>query len=371
MDERNGAGAAMERRRWPRGPETGTEAFRKGAPVLKPLKFSTRSLPARDQFGAWQDYMKPLADLRLPDDVSTGHGFPADHVAWNLGKVLIVQQRAPAHSYERSAIKLRASPIDHWSLGLLRSGQSWTEVDRRVAHNVPGKAELRTLGYPFRGRITEAESLIFYMPRDLFGDASAILDDANNSIRSGNLARLLIDYVSSVEASLCSLVAEDLPGIAQTLRNMMTVSVPSGAHKPTADHQAAGLMERARRHVHQHLASPELTPDSLCQELGISRTRLYQLFESSGGVLHYIRKKRLLAAHAALSDPANGQRILEIAEAVGFDTPANFSRAFKAEFGYSPRDARDPMSLGRGAFGNAHLPESTETFGSWLETLAN
>ena len=81
-------------------------------------------------------------------------------------------------------------------------------------------------------------------------------------------------------------------------------------------------------------------PETICRSLGISRTRLYQLFGSSGGVFNYIRKQRLLAAYANLSDATNTLRISEIAEAAGFDLAANFTRAFSHEFGVSPRDIR-------------------------------
>ncbi len=359
-----------ERRRWPRDEQAvrDTPAIR-GPPILKPLEFSTRDLPRKQQFSAWQSYMETVAEYRLPDDKTLADGFPADHVAWNLGSALIVQQRVPAHSYRRSVAKLRASPVDHCYISILRSGRSWTEVDGYVARNEPGKAVFRTLGHPFWGRITDAEAVIVYLPRDLFGDSAAILDAANNSILSGNLAHLLDDYISSVETSLSSLVAEDLPGIVSALRDMVAMSLTSVKHKHVTEQHGMGLMERARRYIRQHLASPDLTPESLCQELGISRTRLYQLFEPSGGVLHYIRRKRLLAAHASLSDPANNQRVFEIAEAAGFDTPANFSRAFKLEFGYSPREAREHAAAEHSAYSGVDTPDDMESFGHWLTAL--
>jgi AraC-like DNA-binding protein len=370
--ERAGGMPMQERRRWPREEQAAGESKPGRAPALKPLEFSTRGLPRKEQFGAWQAYMEPLLDLRLPEDKSPASGFPADHTAWNLGSVLIVQQRVSAHSYERSAAKLRASSIDHWCVGILRSGRSWTEVDGQVAQNAPGKAEFRTLGHPFCGRTVDAESVILYMPRDMFPEASRLLDARNNCVLSGNLATLLINYVSSVEASLPSLVAEDLSGIVQTLRDIVTVCLSSSAEQGTANaQQAIGTMERARRYIHQNLASPDLTPDNLCHELGISRTRLYQLFEPSGGVQHYIRRRRLLAAHAALSDTANTQRILDIAEAAGFDSAANFSRAFKLEFGYSPREARNLATASRATYGTSAVSENAESFRAWLAALGH
>jgi hypothetical protein len=192
-----------ERRRLPRLPPE--EPAPPGQPALEPLYFSTRDLAIENQFAAWQAHVAPLVDLRLPSGTSVDEGFSADHTAWNLGSMLIVQQHAPAHSYARSASKLRSSPIDHWVIVLPRTGRAWTEVNDRVAEGQPGKVEFRSLGHPFRGRTTESKSVILYMPRDLFANATATLDAKNNSVLSGNFANLLIDYVNGIEARFVGL----------------------------------------------------------------------------------------------------------------------------------------------------------------------
>ncbi|WP_184875508.1 helix-turn-helix domain-containing protein [Mesorhizobium sangaii] len=363
-----------DRRRWPREAQPRNGAAPSLAPALEPLSFSTLELAPRDQFTAWQAHMAPLVEVRLPDDRSLDDGFPADHTAWNLGGMLIVQQHAPAHSYMRSAAKLRSSAIDHWYIALPHTGQSWTEVDRRIAEGQPGKLEIRSLGYPFRGRTTDSESLVLYLPRDLFSDAAANLDARNNSILSGNFANLLVDYVNSIEASLRSLTVDDLPRIVHATRSMIIACLaPSAEHAAAAEQLASvALMERARRYVQNNLDAAHLTPDSMCRALGVSRSRLYQLFEPSGGVLHYIQSRRLLAAHVALSDAADRRRIVEIAEAFGFSSAANFSRAFSKEFGYSPREGRSTMVLPRPAHSVSLAGhEKAPSFEGWLKALGN
>jgi AraC-like DNA-binding protein len=90
-------------------------------------------------------------------------------------------------------------------------------------------------------------------------------------------------------------------------------------------------------------------------------------------VHHYIQRRRLLSAHAALSDPSNRQQILDIAYAVGFSSAAHFSRAFSKEFGYSPREARNLISqpyLGR-PFPLSQDDEGAHSFEEWLRTLGH
>lgn len=374
QDEPPGQTPERDRRRWPREAQPHNEAAPSLAPVLEPLFFSTLELAPQDQFAAWQTHMAPLVEVRLPDDKSLDDGFPANHTAWNLGGMLIVQQHATSHSYMRSAAKLRSSAIDHWYIALPRTGRSWTEVDRRIAEGQPGKLEIRSLGYPFRGRTTDSESLLLYLPRDLFSDAAANLDARNNSILSGNFANLLVDYVNSIEASLRSLTVDDLPRIVHATRSMIIACLaPPAEHAAAAEQLASvALMERARRYVQNNLDAAHLTPDSMCRALGVSRSRLYQLFEPSGGVLHYIQSRRLLAAHVALSDATDRRRIVEIAEAFGFSSAANFSRAFSKEFGYSPREGRGTVVLSRPAHSVSPAGhEKASSFEGWLKALGN
>ncbi|MBP2233840.1 AraC-like DNA-binding protein [Sinorhizobium kostiense] len=362
--------ADMERRRWPRESDITRKQRPGGPPALVPMRFSTHELPPQQQFQAWQAHMAPLLDVRLPDGVSPDHGFVAEQTGWRLDDLLIVQQRTPAHSYLRSRAMLRSSRFDHWSLGLMKRGRSWTEVDRNVIETRPGELFLRSLGYPFRGRVTDSEGLLFFMPFELLADDAGSLEAANNSILSGSLAELLLNYINGIEANLASITADELPGIVHTVRDMVVTCVAASA-RPEADGPRTnkGVMERAHLYIHLNLTSSELTPDAICRAIGISRTRLYQLFEPSGGVLNYIRRRRLQQAHAALSDPTDTRPIAEIAEAAGFDLAANFTRAFSHEFGTSPREVRKAASSKK-PVAPAASPSRRHrgtTIGDWLQ----
>ena len=314
--------------------------------------------------------MAPLVDVRLPDGVSEQDGFAAELTGWHLGDLLIVQQVTPAHSYERSQAMLRSSPIDHWNVGLFRSGRSWTEADRRVTETGPGEFFFRSLGYPYRGRMTDAASILLFMPYELLADDAGKLEGANNSVLSGSLADLLATYINGMEENLGNITVEEVPRIVRTIRDMVVACVAAVRPDAGGSHAKMGVMERAHRYIHLNLHSADLTPEAICRELGISRTRLYQLFEPSGGVLNYIRRRRLLQAHAELSDPTNNRPIAEIAEAAGFDLAANFTRAFSHEFGASPREIRKAAAAERLATPVAP-PERDRgaTIGDWLKSV--
>lgn len=339
--------------------------------ALVPLSFNTEHLCATEQFSAWQAYLGGLFDVRLPPDVGVEDGFPVDQTIWNLGGVLLVQQSAPAFSFERSWDQVRFSPVDHWQMTFLRAGRSWTAVGERVAENSPGMVEIRSLGQPFRGRAIATEAVTLIMPVDQFASRGGLPEASQHVVLGGHRARMLIDFVTSVEGSLRQLTLEGLASVKGNLLEMVfdTVSHLVGARREPDQATNLGLMTRARRYIQNHLTSEELSADALSRELAISRTRLYELFESSGGVLRYIRERRLFAAHAMLSDVSDTRKIADIATIFGFDSAANFSRAFTQQFGYSPSSVRRlPQGLGLPSDARSN-PHPMVTFEALLRSL--
>ncbi|WP_245410278.1 helix-turn-helix transcriptional regulator [Falsochrobactrum shanghaiense] len=339
--------------------------------ALVPLHFTTENFPPCEQFSVWQQHMAPLLDVHLPDNASAEGGFIVQQAVWNLGGVLLVQQSAPPFHYERSWDKVRFSPIDHWQITFLHSGHSWTGVEGNIVENEPGTVEVRSLGQPFRGRATATDSVSLIIPIDHFADRGGLPPASSNVVLGGHRAKMLIDFVSSLEASLHQLTNDELPSTKDSFREIIFDTIAPLVWQSGTNDQISqiGLMTRARRFIQSNLASHDLTPDALSKELAISRTRLYEMFESSGGVLNYIRQQRLSAAHAMLIDISDTRKITDVAAALGFDSAANFSRAFTQQFGYSPSNVRKMSCMG-GVHIQASSDQSTKlTFEVLLRTL--
>jgi AraC-like DNA-binding protein len=325
-------------------------------------------LDADRQFAAWQEYMMPLIDLRLPDQAEDNEPFPVHQVVWNLEGVLLIRQKSPAFSFVRSAEKVRFSAIDHWKLTFLHTGKTWTNTNGGVLENEPGMVEICNLGCPFYGRSLEGQSVTLILPRDLFASYGGLPNIDGGIVLGGERIALLFSYVEHLEANIDRLTKSDLPGIRNQLRDTIFETVASlENYRRDGEAAQSGLMTRARQFIQDNLHSTNLTPEILSRELAISRTRLYELFQTSGGVLNYIRRKRLLAAHSALGDPANSLKIAAIANRFGFDSAANFCRAFTHEFGYNPSEVR--RHSGKCEMGSSLRAREASTFTGWLSTL--
>jgi len=362
----------VERRQSARVPLATLGEDARSANILAPLVFTTEQLEPAAQFAAWQQHVAPLYEVRMPDGVNAADGFAVTQKVWNLHGMLLIEQSVPSFSYERTAEKVRFSPIDHWQISFLRRGRTWTSVDGRVAENEPGMINIRSFGYPFRGRALATEVVLLIIPVDQFAALGGMPEACNNATLGGYRAKLLIDFVSTIQAGLDHITSEDLPELRDAVRQLVFDTIaPLVRESDTSEHNASlGLMTKARRFIQKNLQSRELTPDALSKELAVSRTHLYQLFEGSGGVLSYIRQKRLLAAHEMLADASENRKVSDIAQLFGFDTAANFTRAFTQQFGYSPSNVRKSLSRNDGLGDNQPDTNRSLTFSTLLRTLA-
>ena len=115
-------------------------------------------------------------------------------------------------------------------------------------------------------------------------------------------------------------------------------SVPPGA---------TARIATAVRFIERYLGT-RLTLSDLAREAGLSRFHFLRTFERLVGVTphRYILRARLREAAMRLEAESTG--ILDIALDCGFSDLSNFSRAFRAEFGVSPRVYRGATKAGLG-----------------------
>ncbi|MDL2405891.1 helix-turn-helix domain-containing protein [Rhizobium calliandrae] len=185
-------------------------------------------------------------------------------------------------------------------------------------------------------------ALTLFMPRDLFA-SSFEFDDKLNAEAAGRLGSLLGDYLLLLNRSLPELKTTELPHVVEATRCLMEMCLAPSRNRVAEAKKPINLilMERARRLIDQRLAQADLTPDTLCIALGVSRSRLYRLFEPLGGISAYIRRQRLLRTRDALSDSCDMRPIACIAEQWGFYDASAYSRTFRHEFGVTPKEARE------------------------------
>lgn len=310
------------------------------AAPLRPLIFTTAGLRAQDQFAAYAARCAGVVEVEPVGDPRAG--FAIENRLWKLGGAALSCVETGPVRYARTPDLVRRDPMDHWTIAVMRQGGSLHEAGGRAGILPAGRIQLGTMAAPFAGRRESTAWQMLFLDRDSFPELADRFDGAVGTMPGGALAGVLGDFLLGLEGHLDRATEAERPALAASIRAMVAACLA-----PNADRldQAAGpldqvLLDRARAVIRHNLGASLLGPRMLCRELGLSRSRLYRLFEPMGGVACFIQRQRLLAARAALADPGNAEPIGRLAERLGFADPSVFSRAYRAEFDQTPRETR-------------------------------
>jgi AraC-like DNA-binding protein len=307
---------------------------------MDPEKFTTHSLLPSKQLEAWRSWYGSVFDTTSLQRADKGFG--ATNLTWRLDGIVFSRVSTPAISVVRTKTHIRRTPVDHWAITLSKRGATdlrSREASLKAPAGVPYVLSLGEEMYSERG---EDERLQLYLARDSFHGIAPLLDTARGTALNTSSGKLLADYMLLLERNLPNITPEDGSRLPSAIQAMLAACLA-----PSPDRAADArrlidltLMERVRRAVRKHLRSPSLGPNTLCHEAATSRSQLYRLLEGDGGVAHYIQRRRLSESFAVLCDTTNNFSIAAIAETLCFADASNFSRAFRREFGMTPRDVR-------------------------------
>lgn len=324
-------------------------------------RFTTLVKQKPEQFPCWRNLMASIADVERDQD--SKQGFDATVRGHDLGKMHIASLRIDASKCRRTPQLIKRSRVDHWQLVLRHTGSEFSTSGGSVLRSSAGSLDLRSLTMPSITQSTAGQMTCIWLRRDHFAGIAANLDAASHKPIQGPMKNILREFIWTLDRYRSTLSYRDVPAAVGSLTALLGALV-----RPTdfgleaaAAPIAASQIEMVRRHVDSNLASPELGVQSLCQALGVSRRKLYYLFEHCGGVASFIRERRLIACHAALEDVTDSRLISTIAYQNGFSDPAIFSRQFRAHFGYSAKEAREYRLSG-----HVIQPGVPSSFAQWL-----
>ncbi|MFM0648599.1 helix-turn-helix domain-containing protein [Paraburkholderia bryophila] len=304
-------------------------------------RFSTDSAPADERFDAWAAHstycdMATTYQSALP--------FDAHRERVSIGPLILAGRtwRHPdpsvAYDSKRTPARIRADQRDFHSFSLQMSGTAVLRSAASTTLKRPGDLYLLDFASPFERIITPGSEISLSVPREWLPADTGRLHGCSLTRGVGSL---FSDYLTSLYNTLPQLTRRDVPHIVQATTALLKASL-----QPELDTLVAAqtpirdlLLHRAQRYIDDHLLQPDLTPEKICRDVGLSRAMLYRLFESTGGVMREIRHRRLQRVYQVLSSPAcPTECIREIAWRHGFTDEKYFYRIFRAEFGHTPRE---------------------------------
>ncbi len=306
------------------------------------LAFTTEGMDARDRVEAWRQNLAPIVEVMPQVDPA---GLNARLDIYHLGEVMVGGIDAPAHHFRRDRAWVAQSGTDHYFLQMYLDGGYRGRMGEREVEVEAGDVEVLHLGQTFETVALPARTFGLLIPRDVLDQRVSGVADLHGMVLKASqpAGRLLGDHLASLRRTIGGATVADAAMLAEGCVALAAATLrPSAQAAEAAGTAIAGVLaDRIARYIDAHLAEPELDVERLCGHFRLSRSYLYRLFEAQGGIAHAIRRRRLGRAFVLLRAPGRTPtRICDVAYACGFGSEASFTRAFRAEFGLSPSEAR-------------------------------
>ncbi len=245
---------------------------------------------------------------------------------------------------------------DFFEIYFLLSGDVTYLIEDRIVHVMPGDLllispkELHQV--LIRPEMSVYERYVLWVDPQLIEKLSTAQSDLmaldpalpgrSNQIRlkPGDRTRIqsLLDQLSRESSS--DGYGADLLRTALLTQILVTINRLAYQQGPWMDEDTRTnrAVTQVMQYVNLHYSEP-LSLDMLAERFFVSKYHLSHEFNRQVGtsVYHYIQKKRLLIARQLL---AQGKKPNQVYSSCGFTDYTGFYRAFKAEYGVSPREFR-------------------------------
>lgn len=316
-------------------------------------------------FGEWREAIAPIFDVR-PLGPGRDAGFHAELTRHNLGTALVGSVATSAQRYERSESLIGAVGVDHVLIQLYEAGQTTLDLDEGEAHAGPGDILILDLSRPVHSHASDMRALNLVLPRNLLPLDADALDELHGTVLPARdpRGRLAGDHLRSLSNAAPALDQATATELAQASAHLLSACLSASLRREQdAPATLTATLTTICRFIDRQICDPELDATMLCGTFGLSRSALYRLFAPMGGVSEHIRRRRLARARLALNASALERGgIGKLARRFGFSSDDVFSRAFKAQFGVSPREAAQMRGL-------APIDHADDSLTTWLRHL--
>ncbi|KMO20490.1 AraC family transcriptional regulator [Methylobacterium platani JCM 14648] len=304
---------------------------------LEGSSFGPRTIPA------WREAVAPFWDVEIRKEDTPD--FRGRSEVYHLGNAIIGLTAASGLRNERSRGLIARMGVDHVAAQIRTEGRATIAITGREAPVAPGDVSLLDLAQPLSMRSTGYRAVTVIIPRALFPDRGARLGEAHGTVlcAATPFGTLVGDHLRSLAANVPHFSPAEARAAAQATAILLAAAarMTTGSDAVERPLQRAPVFLAIRSYIDAEIGSADLGVEHLCRRFGVSRSGLYRLFAPLGGVLEYVRRRRLARAYRDLAEgDGRAARVSEIAFRYGYGSPASFTTAFRAEFGLSPVDVK-------------------------------
>lgn len=284
------------------------------------------------------DAFDAISASHLPWALDLGDDRAPVSTRWDLGDPWVVGCRIGRMTGRRGRAELRSTPGEYVAVLLVHRGTEYLSQEGRTAEVTAGGAALWDGVRPVECfTASRLDKHTMFVPRALLAEAVPDLDAALvRAIPDSADLRLLHAWLQTATRH------EDLEPDTAQRAGRMALDLLNAALARARDGSSgthAVLLLQVKAFLDRNLSDPTLTLDTVAKANAVSLRYLHLLFQGSGETAReYLRRRRLERAKQLLT--SGGPAVSDVAGRCGFDSPSSFSRAYRAHYGMTPREAR-------------------------------
>lgn len=306
---------------------------------MKAWRFTTDAYPPAERRQAWREAM---VRLRLPVEAAPDDDGASASVVSLVSPMGMEFSLVSAGAQEISG-RNPDQPAAIW-LAVLLQGEAILNDGGSDAVIAAGDIVFGPTGMAAALRLTTRFRLLFITaPRVALGHRLV----APHALKIGHLSaargmnHVFSGLLRALAETIDDLTGDQLRPVELAVTEFLVASLASEAPRTPATMRGAHL-HRIQQTIETLLAEPDLRLARVAEAEGVSPRYLQKLFAAAGeSFTHYVRLRRLERCRLDLISPRYADAsISSICYRWGFNGSAHFSRAFRQQYGVSPREFR-------------------------------
>lgn len=293
--------------------------------------------PGAECFAAWKGLLSLLVDCAIPDDADPAL-FDFHGRSWQLPGAFLHVNGGSAMTMSRTQKVIDERPAPHMVLYMVVEGQVTTNYDGLVQEHVPGDIVVVDYSMPYESQTPGYEGITLTfdkasVPVELQNNTHGLVLTANDPSGAmlGTQLKALVEHIEGLSIHQSQVVVDNILRFA-------AAAFTTPLTRERRDKRF--LFQRASSTARQKLSDPDFGPDEMVAVLGVSRSKLFRLFEPHGGVQRWMLAERLKGSLQSILRSTPDHKIAAIARDHGFRSEAHFSRAFQKRYQVSPSSVR-------------------------------
>lgn len=318
------------------------------------ISWSTDDLRPHERFDHWCEVRaRNLFGVTISLPPEERLAFRGRFSAMAAGNATLSEMRASAYRVARSEADIARAPSDALCIYEQVGGASWFDSRGGGEFIIPaGRLAISHTERPYLTEPTTARGFdlrVLKIPLEGRQDLAAPARGLHSTLidHDPRLAVVLAAAFADLRAAAAARTGDDLGEAVDHLARLALMA-HGRLGRGTPESRAAlryGFFSAARAIIKRDLRRPDLAPQRIAGELGISLRQVHLLFEPTGlSFSRTVLGLRLAEARRMLTErPA--RPVTEIAFDCGFDSLSTFYRAFRQTHGMTATDLRVAAAL--------------------------